>query len=99
MIWLHRKPLPAPNSGGLWLLLRGQMTGANGPNVRMRVYAYDGAKLRTVWMPENSWGAFAVRVTEQGFAVDGDYYRTGHPRHDRYVVTDDGLYRVDEEPR
>ncbi|HCC57578.1 MAG TPA: hypothetical protein DEQ47_09990 [Solibacterales bacterium] len=87
------RQLPAPPSGGKWLLVWGQMTGANGPNIRMRAYAYDGAKFRTMWMPENSWGAFTIDVTEQGFTVDGLYYRESGERHDRYFVADDGLYR------
>ena len=63
------------------LLVWGQMTGANGPNIRMRVYTYDGKKFRTVWMPENSWGNFTIHVTAHGFTVGGEYYREDHARH------------------
>jgi len=34
-----------------WLLVWGQATGANGPNIKMGVYAYDGKKFRTTWCP------------------------------------------------
>jgi hypothetical protein len=43
----------APKSGDTYLLLSGYLTGANGPNNRMRLYAYDGKAFRPIWMPEN----------------------------------------------
>jgi hypothetical protein len=85
--------LHSPVPGELWLLLRGQATGANGPNIRMRIYAYDGGTFRPVWIPENAWGWFTVQVTEWGFTVDGDYYRENRTRHDRYFLASDGVYR------
>jgi hypothetical protein len=36
------KQLPSPVPGQLWLLVWGQASGANGPNIRMRGYAFDG---------------------------------------------------------
>jgi hypothetical protein len=86
--------LDSPIPGELWLLMWGQMTGANGPNVRMRIYAYDRTKFRPIWMPENEWGTFTVRVTQQGFRVDGPYYREGRVRHDSYSLARDGVYRI-----
>ena len=64
--------LHSPGTRTLLLLLSGYMTGANGPNNRMRIYAFDGEKFRPIWMPENVWGTFNVKVTETGFAVEGD---------------------------
>lgn len=87
------KELHSPVSGEMPLLVWGKMTGANGPNIRMRIYTYDGRKFRPTWMPENVWGGFAVQVTEHGFTVDGDYYREDHARHDTYFLAEDGLYR------
>jgi hypothetical protein len=86
--------LHSPVPDEVWLLVWGQMTGANGPNIRMRIYACDGKKFRTVWMPENIWGTFTVRVTDQGFTVDGEYYREAKARHDAYQLAPDGLYHV-----
>ena len=85
--------LRSPMDSELWLLVRGKMTGANGPNIRMRIYAYNGMQFRTVWMPENEWGAFNVQVTERGFVVRGSYYRTEKPRNDSYLLAPDGVYR------
>ena len=68
------------------------MTGANGPNNRMRIYAFDGEKFRSIWMPENVWGTFTVKVIDIGFAVEGDYYRQNRKRSDRYAVVEDGVY-------
>jgi hypothetical protein len=67
------KRLPAPVQGEAWVLVSGYASGANGPNCRMRVFAYDGTKFRTVWAPANIWGSFATQVTNDGFVVSGDY--------------------------
>lgn len=86
--------LPSPVSEQIWLLTKGQMTGANGPNIRMRIFTFDGANFRTVWMPENAWGTFTIRLTERGFTIDGPYYREDVERHDAYFLAPDGVYRV-----
>ena len=91
-ICLRKLHTPVPDES--WLLVWGQMTGANGPNIRMRVYALGGGKFRTMWVPENSWGAITVHVTDNGFTVDGDYYHEIKVRHDGYTLSDDGLYRT-----
>ena len=87
------KELPSPVPNEEWFLLTGQASGANGPNTRMRVYAFDGKTYRLRWMPENVWGWFTTRVDNSGFRVDGPYYREPGVRHDLYHVTTDGLYR------
>ena len=74
-----------------WFLMWGQMIGANGPNICMRAYAYNGRRFRPVWMPENEWGSWEITVTATGFVVDGDYYRSEKHRHDEYVLDDDGV--------
>jgi hypothetical protein len=89
---LEVKELHSPKSDEIWLLVSGQMIGANGPNIRMRVFAYDGRKFRAVWMPANQWGEFTTRVTQDGFTVDGDYYRSSQHRHEAYHLAPDGLY-------
>jgi hypothetical protein len=85
LVQLHS---PMPNE--MWVLLSGYMTGANGPNNEMRIYAYDGAKFRTVWKDDN-WGDFTVRTTDRGFTVDGPYYREAAVRHDVYLLAEDGV--------
>ena len=59
----------------------------------MRLYAFDGQRFRTVWMPENVWGVFSVTVGDGSFTVEGDYYRGGR-RNERYAIDDDGVYRT-----
>ncbi len=87
------KALVAPIENEEWLLLMGQAIGANGPNRRLRVYAFDGKQARAVWMPENAWGDFKTSVVARGFRVDGLYYQENNYRHDWYYVTADGVYR------
>jgi len=93
---IHPPVSPGADSttGAKYFLLSGYMTGANGPNNRMRLYAFDGRKFRSVWMPENVWGHFTVQPTRVGFVIDGDYYRASGKRHDEYVLSDDGVYLV-----
>jgi len=83
---------PVPNES--WLLVSGHMTGADGPNIRMRLYAYDGARFRTAWAPENAWGTFTIRVTDHGFTIGGNYYKENKTRNDAYFLADDGVYRA-----
>ncbi len=85
--------LHSPVQGEMWVLLSGYMTGANGPNNGIRVYAYDGAKFRTVWTDDH-WGTFTVRATDRGFIVDGLYYRKGGERRDVYLLAEDGVQRI-----
>jgi hypothetical protein len=91
--------LHAPILGEMWILLSGYMTGANGPNNQIRVYAYDGTNFRAVWGPDDNWGDFTVRATDRGFSVDGPYYTAAsgkdpEPRHDVYLLAEDGVHRV-----
>jgi len=86
------KELPSPVQGEIWLLFSGYGTGSNGPLCRMRVFAYDGKRFRTVWAPANVWGAFTTQVTSHGFVVRGDYYRSAGHRYDRYHLAPDGVY-------
>ena len=85
--------LRSPTPRETWILLSGRLTGANGPNTRMRLYAYNGQGFRTVWMPENVWGVFSVTVGDGSFTVKGDYYRGGR-RNERYAIGEDGVYRT-----
>ncbi len=99
-VGIEVRELPSPAKGQLWLLLSGQVAGANGPNTRMRVYAFDGRHFRIRWAPANVWGDFHTRVTSQGFEVTGTYYYAAGPtspnaptmRDDKYAVTPDGVY-------
>jgi len=60
-VWVKRLRSPELTDE-LWLLVGGQAFGANGLNIRMRIYAYDSEKLATRWMPANVWGTFTVTV-------------------------------------
>lgn len=90
--------LQPPVQNEIWLLLYGQMSGANGPNIRMRIVAYSENGLRTVWMPANTWGTFEVLPTHGGFRIDGTYYRSDRPRHDEYQIARDGVYLLHPRP-
>jgi len=75
-----------------WLLVGGQLLGANGPNIRMRGYAYDGERFEAKWVPANVWGTFTVALTGHGFRVEGPYYQEDKQRQDVYLVAEDGIY-------
>jgi hypothetical protein len=74
-----------------WFLLSGNLTGANGPNNRMRLYAHEGHEFQTVWIPEDVWGDFTVSPRDFGFTVTGTYYRGG-TREDQYGIAADRVY-------
>lgn len=84
--------LEPPVRNEIWLLFYGQVSGANGPNVRMRIVAYGENGFRVVWMPANAWGTFNIRLTQGGFRIDGTYYRPERPRHEEYQVAREGVY-------
>lgn len=86
--------LRPPLTGERWLITSGYMTGANGPSNSLWVYAYNGNRFRSVWSQRYIWGTFVVVVTDVGFRVDGEYYRTEKKRHDNYVVARTGVYAV-----
>jgi hypothetical protein len=88
--------LHSPTAGEVWLLASGYLTGANGPNNAMRVYAYNGSKFRTVWAPSTVWGSFRTTVTPKGFVVHGNYYRTDKRRYDTYVLNEQGVQRLEK---
>jgi hypothetical protein len=67
------------------------MTGANGPNTRMRLYAHEGHEFRTVWMPEDVWGDFTISGWDLGFTVAGTYY-PGGARDDQYGISAERVY-------
>jgi hypothetical protein len=95
--------LHSPIPGQIWVLLSGFMTGANGPSNEIRVYVYDGTKFRSMWA-DDQWGNFAIRVTDRGFTVSGDYYtgasgRNPPPRHDLYLLAKNGVRRVPAKSR
>jgi hypothetical protein len=90
--------LHSPVPDEMWFLLRGQMTGANGPNIRLQVWSYGKTKFRSRWV-DDDWGAFTVRVTDRGFTVQGPYYTAASGidrgvRHDTYYLAKDGVHRV-----
>ena len=89
--------LRSPTRDEAWILVSGYMTGANGPNARMRVYVCNSGKFRTMWMPANVWGTFTVRLTDGGFTVEGAYYRQDKKRRETYVLAPDGVYLVPSE--
>jgi len=90
-LWVKRLNASEPPRE-LWLLLGGQAFGANGPNIRMRIYSFKGERFATKWMPANVWGTFTVSLTREGFRVDGPYYQEDRERHDHYLVSPDGVY-------
>lgn len=91
------KELPSPVQGEIWLLFSGRLYGANGPNCRMRIFAYDGKRFRTVWAPANIWGSFKIQLVPKGFVVSGDYYESNQRRHDHYYLGLDGVYWLPED--
>jgi len=60
--------LPSPLAGERWFLAWGPLSGYNGKRDRLRVYAFNGEKFRTVWSPDDFLDATVV-ATSRGFSV------------------------------
>jgi hypothetical protein len=88
------KQLHPPTASESWILMLGYMSGANGPNSRMRIYARNSGKFRTMWMPANEWRNVTVRLTDFGFSVEGAYYREIKNKRETYNLGSDGVYVV-----
>jgi hypothetical protein len=88
---MFKAVLPSPIKSELWLLTWGQAHTFNGKKVRIRIYAFDGHVVTTIWNPEDVFNA-DVRVTANGFVVD--HYlldqRPWREVHDEYVLTPAG---------
>jgi hypothetical protein len=66
---LFVRELHAPLPNEAWLLAWGAVTGSSGPGAYIvRVYAFDGAKFRTIWRPDLLPGVTAS-VTLDGFNI------------------------------
>jgi hypothetical protein len=81
--------LDSPDS--VSFLVSGYLTGANGPNNRMRLYTVRNGKFRTIWIPADIWGEFSANVSGDRFSITGSNYPDDAKRHEEYVVIQDGV--------
>ena len=99
---LFVRSLPSPLAGEEWFLAWGPLSGYNGTRDRLRVYAFDGEKFRTVWSPDDFLDASVV-VTSLGFSVkhlDIAHYSANRPPYgvvDEFVPVGDGVRLVSTE--
>jgi hypothetical protein len=97
-LFTHELVSPAP--GEVWLLAWGGLSGFNGNKTRLRIFAFDGNKFRTVWSPADALNV-TVGFNSNGFSVnrldEEPYYKTKkcpcHLRED-YVLMQDGVRQV-----
>jgi hypothetical protein len=66
---LFVRELRSPFPGEMWLLAWGPRYGFNGTRDRMRLYAFDGARFRTVWAPPDIYDG-RITINETGFSVE-----------------------------
>jgi len=88
--------LPAPLPGEIWILAHGRAITFNGTLIRVRAYAFDGERFRTLWGPEDMLNA-NVRMTANGFTIvraNEQPQKLPYRLQDEYVLTLDGPIRV-----
>lgn len=94
---LFVEPIPAGRPGETWLLAWGPVFGANQSPIRMRVYAFDGARFETIWSPPDR---LQGKVWLNGDALEvsyldpAQYYERREPpyfRHEGFALTAEGL--------
>jgi hypothetical protein len=90
---MFKAEIPSPIAGELWLLAWGQGHTSNGAVIRFRVYSFDGDTFKTVWSPEDFFGA-EVTLTDRGFLIDHIPRQANYPTKDEYMVTPEGPVRV-----
>ncbi len=96
---LFVRSLPSPLAGEEWFLAWGPLSGYNGTRDRLRVYAFDGERFRTVWSPDDFLDASVV-ATLSGFSVkhlDVARYSASRPPYgvvDEFVPVGDGVRLV-----
>lgn len=90
------EPLASPDPREAWVLAWGSQFGFNGRRVRVRIYVFDGHKIRKAWAPDDLMGA-KVSVTPSGISIEHldeeRYYKLERPPYtlrDEYIVTSDG---------
>jgi len=104
---LYTKPLTsAPIAGEFWFMALAEVPPQAPPTVAMRLYAFDGEKFRTVWMPKDirSVGPDkAIECTDGGFIVSSLLDPTGGAAlsptvvvHEQYAVSPDGPHKIAE---
>jgi hypothetical protein len=85
--------LRSPLAGEFWILAWGQAHTFNGRKVRFRVYAFEGEQFRTVWSPDDMFGA-TVRATQFGFSIDHNVEAPPYEVHDEYGLTPEGRIKL-----
>lgn len=91
--WISVLPVPLQEANQAWFLLSGYLTGANGPNLRMRGYLYGQHGFQMLWAPANVWARLTLNPWENGFRVDGNSYRTDAVVHEFYRVSEHAVYQ------
>ncbi len=84
--------LPSPLAGQAWYLVWGSMNGDTGARLALRLYAFDGTSVRTVWKRD---GLVRGKVHVSGGQVTLEYekaYQSNEPRVTEILfVTTNGL--------
>jgi len=88
---LYVAQVDAGLAGQAWILAWGRAFGDTGGRLRLRLYAFDGTEVRTIWQrDELTWG----QVTVSGGAVTLEYdkrYHSSERVRETLYVTPDGL--------
>jgi hypothetical protein len=86
---MFKTEIRSPIDGEIWLLAWGQEHTANGRYIRLRLFAFDGARFRTMWSPDILFNA-DVKVVDQGFVIEHIPFRKGYKTRDEYALTPAG---------
>jgi hypothetical protein len=107
LVGLYTKALTwSPIAGEFWFMALADVPPQAPPTVAARLYAFDGERFRTVWMPKDilSEGTDkAIELTNNGFIVRSLFDPTGQAAHsptvvihEQYAVGPDGPSKTSE---
>jgi hypothetical protein len=82
-------PVPAGLAEQAWFLAWGREFGDTGGRLRVRLYAFDGRGVRTIWQRDDlTWGSVTVSGRSVTLEYDREYHSAERTRETLYVEPD-----------
>ena len=80
-------PVEAGKFGQVWVLAWGRIYGNTGGNLLVRLYAFDGTEVRSIWQREDlTWGKVTVSGPSVTLEYDKDYHSAERVRETLHVA-------------
>lgn len=89
---LFIRRMDSPLAGELWYLVWGNRLGDTGTRLRIRLYAFNGAKVRTVWKSSDLTHGVMQEVAAKSITFNYEkVYNSGQRTYENLYITPNGL--------